>query len=295
MKRSPKPISKLLVATDLSRGSQQALTRAVRLPLASDAKVLLVHAMPKELPRSLRKETEGAVEAKLSEMKSAGLAVAKVAGNSGLTIEAKIARGEPHVEIIEAARMAGAEAIVMGRHGMKGIRSLLIGSTTMRVIRKGSISVLVVSRPAAEGYKFPMAAVALDEAARVVIETLLRLIDPVTRPVPVVHAYWPPFEGDVLARLSPDQLEKYHQDFQRKAEAGLKKVLASVSETTRLCEPIVLRGDPRSVVLEEAERHGSDVIAVGTHARSGLAHALLGSVAEWLISKSTCDVLVARP
>jgi nucleotide-binding universal stress UspA family protein len=42
-------------------------------------------------------------------------------------------------------------------------------------------------------------------------------------------------------------------------------------------------------------RRRSDLIAVGTHGRTGVAHALLGSVAEWVVRCAPCDVLVARP
>jgi nucleotide-binding universal stress UspA family protein len=48
-------------------------------------------------------------------------------------------------------------------------------------------------------------------------------------------------------------------------------------------------------MLAEAVGRRADLIAVGTHGRSGIAHALIGSVAEWVIQTAACDVLVARP
>ena len=39
----------------------------------------------------------------------------------------------------------------------------------------------------------------------------------------------------------------------------------------------------------------ADLIAIGTHGRAGIAHFLLGSVAEWVLTSAPCDVLVARP
>jgi nucleotide-binding universal stress UspA family protein len=50
-----------------------------------------------------------------------------------------------------------------------------------------------------------------------------------------------------------------------------------------------------------APSHPSRVVGMGSfpqtlqHVRSGLAHALVGSVAEWVIASAPCDVLVARP
>lgn len=56
----------------------------------------------------------------------------------------------------------------------------------------------------------------------------------------------------------------------------------------------VRSGDPRTILLEEARSRGTDLLVVGTHGRSWLAHALIGSVAEAVVRAAPCDVLVAR-
>ena len=53
-------------------------------------------------------------------------------------------------------------------------------------------------------------------------------------------------------------------------------------------------GDARAVILAEAVRRKVDLLVLGTHGRSGLAHLLVGSVAEAVVRGGTCDVLVAR-
>jgi len=54
-------------------------------------------------------------------------------------------------------------------------------------------------------------------------------------------------------------------------------------------------GDPRQVVLDEAVRCNSDLIALGTKGRTGLAHAFIGSVAEGVIRAASRDVLGGTP
>jgi nucleotide-binding universal stress UspA family protein len=76
---------------------------------------------------------------------------------------------------------------------------------------------------------------------------------------------------------------------------GLAKVLAPYPSIGVQWKTFVRQGDPRSVVLAAAARLEADVLAVGTHGRAGIAHALVGSVAEWVITAATCDVLIARP
>ncbi|WP_241768818.1 universal stress protein [Myxococcus xanthus] len=53
-------------------------------------------------------------------------------------------------------------------------------------------------------------------------------------------------------------------------------------------------GGSRSIVLEFVDDQGADLLALGTRARSGVAFALLGSVATDLIREAKCDVLVVR-
>lgn len=56
----------------------------------------------------------------------------------------------------------------------------------------------------------------------------------------------------------------------------------------------VAEGDPAEEVLRLAERLQCDLIVMGTHGRSGLARVLTGSVAEEVLRKSSCPVLVVR-
>ena len=99
----------------------------------------------------------------------------------------------------------------------------------------------------------------------------------------------------VLPSLSVKELNEYHRQFRKQAESRLQRVLAAFADAGIHWKPVVGRGDPRGIVFHEAVQRGSDLIAVGTHGRSGLSHVLLGSVAEWLIRNAQCDILVARP
>jgi nucleotide-binding universal stress UspA family protein len=53
-------------------------------------------------------------------------------------------------------------------------------------------------------------------------------------------------------------------------------------------------GLPVERILQVAHRLRSDLIVLATHGRSGLAHVLLGSVAENVVRRAACPVLVVR-
>jgi nucleotide-binding universal stress UspA family protein len=59
-------------------------------------------------------------------------------------------------------------------------------------------------------------------------------------------------------------------------------------------EPRVGFGQPAQRLIEEAKASNAELIVVGTHGREGLSHLLLGSVAEEVMRKAPCSVLVAR-
>ena len=56
----------------------------------------------------------------------------------------------------------------------------------------------------------------------------------------------------------------------------------------------VTEGTPFLEVVRYAKEHEIDLIVMGTHGRTGLAHMLLGSVAEKVVRKAGCPVLTVR-
>ena len=58
------------------------------------------------------------------------------------------------------------------------------------------------------------------------------------------------------------------------------------------CETAMLVGRPDAEIVARATATGAELIVMGTHGRSGLAHALLGSVAERVVQHSPCPVLI---
>jgi nucleotide-binding universal stress UspA family protein len=54
------------------------------------------------------------------------------------------------------------------------------------------------------------------------------------------------------------------------------------------------RGSPSVVILQTAERERCDLLVLGTHGRTGISHAVMGSVAERVVRLSPCPVLTVR-
>ncbi|HHT9155858.1 MAG TPA: universal stress protein, partial [Candidatus Tripitaka sp. YC43] len=59
-------------------------------------------------------------------------------------------------------------------------------------------------------------------------------------------------------------------------------------------ETIVSMGIPAIEIINAAKEKGVDLIVMGTHGRTGIAHVVIGSVAENVVRKSPCPVLTVR-
>jgi nucleotide-binding universal stress UspA family protein len=81
------------------------------------------------------------VEADADRTISAALSAAKTAGVSADTL--KVEDRHPHAAIIAAAKSRSADMILMASHGRSGIKAVLLGSVTQKVLTHSGLPVLV--------------------------------------------------------------------------------------------------------------------------------------------------------
>ncbi len=280
----PRPFRTLLVSTDFMDGSGAAIARALALPLTEGARIEILHVLPDLIPAKARAKAEARAREAL------GDAVTRAMGG-GLAVTSALVRGEAHVEIIRHARRIGAELIVIGRHGRRPLRDLFLGATAARVVRMGDVPVLVVRSAVVKPYRRPLVATDLGDTARDTLALGLRIVGS-RATVRVVHAFHVPFESFMASTRAA--LGEVRKPYREKALAQLDALVAPYEDQARW-RKTVRACDARSLVFNEAVRSHADVIAIGTHGRSGLSRVLIGSVAEDVIANAPCDILVARP
>jgi nucleotide-binding universal stress UspA family protein len=79
------------------------------------------------------------------------------------------------------------------------------------------------------------------------------------------------------------------------AGKAMEKVLDPGWAEGRRVVQAVVEGQPFLAIIRYAKEHDVDLIVLGTHGRTGLAHVLMGSVAERVVRKAPCPVLTVRP
>jgi nucleotide-binding universal stress UspA family protein len=265
-------LEKMVLAADVCEFCEGAVREAINLAKACNSKLYAVsvvevnqefEALAPGLVEKMEKETRGFLEA-----------VKTRAGKAGVDCETRAHQGEEaHIYIVKEAGDVGADMIVMGRRGRKGLKKLLMGSVTAQVIGHAPCSVLVV--PSAARTEFKNIVVATDgskysDAAASVAAGIARR------------------RGGRLTAVSVEHPEA------GEADANLKRVLDMASREGIQAEALVLKGRPYEAIVAKAKELAADTIVVGSHGRTGLEKLLMGSVAERVIGLSECAVLVVK-
>ena len=111
----------------------------------------------------------------------------------------------------------------------------------------------------------------------------------------LLHAYPVPGytfpDGSVVA--SPRMMQELADQAQKHLEDWRLEAEKLVGAPTVRTETAV--GEPAAEILSFARSSGQELIVLGTHGRTGLEHALMGSVAERVVRKAHCPVLTVRP
>lgn len=97
------------------------------------------------------------------------------------------------------------------------------------------------------------------------------------------------------AHIPPHPVDKVYEDLgQEIREQYARHVPPGVRKTLET-EILVLPGVPSLEIVRAARLKGVDLIMMATHGRTGLSHALVGSVTERVVRKAPCPVLSIRP
>ena len=267
-------MEKLMVATDGSDYSESAIREAINLAKVCSSKLFVVSIVTTNLefetvvPQVMEKDEKEARE-HLKSVKSR-------AAKEGIDCDVIVRLSEnPFQDIIALAEKNKVNMIIVGTHGRTGLKRLMMGSVTAKVIGHSPCNVLVVPLHAkvecrnillaTDGSKYS------DAAASEAIGIAKKC-------------------GSSLFVVSVASA-----DTKVASAAGNVKKVTGIAERENIhMEGIAVKGEPYEAIIETSKQKHADLIIMGGHGRTGLERLLMGSVTERVIGHSEVAVLVVK-
>lgn len=291
-------IGSILVASDLTRGSDAVVAAAAGLAAARGAELHILHAF--DFPSGATRVGSGPSPASFQERiaRSEGeldRQVERVVAPTGARVASRrVEIFVAHRAIAEAARAVGADLIVFGAHSHRRIGDEILGSTADKVIRSSEVPCLVVRAPLALPLRSVVAPVDRSPAALGALEVAMQWADGLgveggEKTLTVVHVLPRALDLPEFS-LDPDAIGTELHD--QVAEARRRSGAPADMEVR---EEIRWGDDAVDEIVAYARERRVDLLVIGTHGHGPLKRFLIGSVASGVARRAPCPVLLVPP
>jgi nucleotide-binding universal stress UspA family protein len=174
--------------------------------------------------------------------------------------------------------------------GSSTVDAFTAGPVALRVARMAVSDVLIVRRQPRVPYRRIIAAVDFSEASRMAVERTLSTFPDAD----ITVLYSLPSRFDPM--LAEAGLFREEMDASRGArmEAAHDRMLEFAQAWNGDVRTMVTDGPPTETIDEAVRRRNADLVVAGSRGATATRMVLLGTVAEGLVEKAPCDVLIAR-
>jgi universal stress protein A len=113
----------------------------------------------------------------------------------------------------------------------------------------------------------------------------------------LIHVFEPAYvsPGGVLLSVLPDEVHTWVKQLREEETQKLNEAAEEIRMELPGVRVLFKTGMPFVEIIKAAEEVPADIIVLGTHGRTGIAHVLMGSVAERVVREASCPVLTVRP
>jgi len=232
-----------------------------------------------------------------------------------IEIQTKVLIGIPFLSIIRAVLRDGHDLVIKTAES-GGLLDRVLGSDDMHLLRKCPCAVWLIKPELSKPYRQILAAVDVDtfyspdelhirhELNGQILEMAISIALSESAELHIVHAWDALFEGILQgsARATETEVFAYVENFRQNHQQNLnilmdetisklgKSALEYVIPQTHL-----LKGSPRREIPVFADEIESDLVVMGTVARTGIAGFFMGNTAETILNQLNCSVLAIKP
>ncbi|MGP8214720.1 MAG: universal stress protein [Bacteroidia bacterium] len=282
-------IKKILIPVDFSGSGEKVLAQATSMAKKTNAAITLIHVLEGHLGNNAsnlfglslsnsEKYKEAIVDwtkQKMDEYKK------KLLKNGISKVNCVVEKGSPYKKIVAVAKRINADIIIMGTHGVSGVRELVIGSNTFRVVSEAPCPVLSIQKNVNNaGFN----------------EILLPFRDKAHSREKVEHAI-------VMAKMYGATIHVLGISYDSSA-SGIKKLNLEADQIKRImqkqgieCTTEVVNGDyVAKFIFEHAKKKKADLIVVMSDMdKMGISEYVVGPFIQQIINHSSIPVLSIHP
>lgn len=297
--------NKILVGVDFSPESEMAVRHAIEMARRRDAEVVLCHvALTVELPPvgpspdaqilATLDTYRGRLAREIERARTELVALREKVEGQGPIVSHVLAEGFPDEALGVSAARLGADLIVVGTHGRGGPRWFPLGGVAQKIVRHAEADVLVARGECPPGgFRRVLVATDFTPLSLRALDRAIALSSPQAR-IEVIHCFHLPVPiggGATMWAIHSDLAGEVAGDLLKQGE----KLLASRRTSGGSALHFAAVNQPAIVgIVHRLEKEPYDLVALGSHGRRGLRRALLGSVAEAVVRRAPCSVLVAH-
>ncbi len=203
--------------------------------------------------------------------------------------------GRPAETILDHTDQHGVDLVVMGTQGRTGLPRYVVGSVAERVLALAETPVITTratdgDQPV-EGYDEILAPTDGSEAASEAVDHAVAVAEQSGGRVHAVHVV----DVGAVAGGGITMPSEVLTELDSAGEAAAERVTARVRDAGLDAVSAVREGRPAETLVNYADEHDIDLIAMGTVGRTGLSRFLLGSTTEKVVRHADPPVLAVEP
>ncbi|MCA9040866.1 MAG: universal stress protein [Planctomycetaceae bacterium] len=289
-----------LADTELNPPTLTAIQRSIWLAAQIDAELVFVAVLDLGAhTQEILHEKFGEVARDVEDISNKVLnGIVQQATEKGCRASSKLMYGTPSYEILKEAVLGEYDLVVVGTKDMGMAGRFLLGSTSMKLLRRCPCPVWV-TKPDPEPENLNVLVCSdFSDVSQHMINMIVNACQNTESKVHLLHVNETLADKGIWgSRIPEDQLEEHQSKLREENEAKLNEQLSQTDFRTLKygVKTHVVDGSPEEVIPKVAEEEGIDLIVLGTIGRSGIPGILIGNTAERILTHIDCSVLAVKP
>jgi len=301
---------KILVGVDLSQGdwlasdptstsSHFACDRAIEVAKVTGARLHYLATLNLDERTKRLLETSNPQEDNVvTKARDAMVAIVQSAASAGVRATYDVVLGRTRTELAEAARSGGYDLMMLGTRQLGALKSFLMGSITLELLRTSPCPVWVVKPSDMPGPRRILVATDFSPVCYELFDRAAQIASLFGAKLDVVHVVATHRSHFLkFSSLSSEAQQQEQQERVAQSRESLDELLLRPSAKGLASPPTLhlLEGSPSQIVREQVDALDIDLLALGTVGKPGVSGMVIGTTAQNILPSLSCSLLTMRP